>query len=242
MEENQRTELIDALRKNGLKEGEYRLVFTKEFKIEPIKPELSLKLVMPYPVKLPDYHIDYFVDDEKIEAIRNYLQALLAKHGSNATLFLKMATETPDTIMNNKEIIMQLERLAKENTHLANVFMHLHTWYSPSEFYKILFIYGVAQTLEQTILHYNRLSSEYKAEARFHGEDVITTHEENAEIDYWNLRSLLHGLENKVNMLAELVRKSEAFEEFGALRRRESEVLRQREQKANISLQVQPQK
>lgn len=174
--------------------------------------KLTLDEVMPYPVKEPDHHIYYFVQDEKVEAIRDFIQYLLALQGTNEVLVYRMAAETPATIMNNKEIILQLERLVKENTTLANVFMHLHAWYSPSEGFHWRFIYGVSQQLEQILIHFNSACSEYKAEETFHSSpsDIVEAHEKQAKIDYRNYRTLLHGLENKVKQLSELVRKMTA--------------------------------
>lgn len=307
-------QLVQKLQKCGidtskLNRQRLNIELTKTLRITPFSKK-SLDEVMPYPV-LPDKHcIDYFTQDELIEGIRDFLQYLLVKQGTNEMLIYKMAVETPSTVMNNKEIILQLERLAKENISLANNFIHLHSWYSPAEAYHFRFIYGVSQSLEQVKIHYDRLSSQYKAEARFHAKtlrdrfgkveslyirkingntedlsitrqkesfelmtalgypyyeidnkwligiqadlpavvqemlnsEIVQAHEGNAEIDYWNLRSLFHGLENKVHMLAELVRSSRESEEFGPLFRRQSEIESRREQSTALSLQIKPEK
>lgn len=236
--------ILKVLQESGLDTSKFpkvKIELTKTLTISKGE-ELTLAVAMPYPIPTDKHYIDYFIDDTLIETIRDFLQSLLGKQGRNKTLIYKMAESCPPTIMNNKEIIMQLERLATTDRHLANVFINLHVWYNSSEAYKHDFIYGVSQLLEQVIVHYNRLSREYKAEARFHGkENIITVHEQNAEIDYLTIREFLHGLENHVNMLTELVKKSAELEEFGALRRREADIERQRESKA-LTLQFEPKK
>jgi hypothetical protein len=194
----------------------------EELKIEITKtlaisrsPKLALDTALPYPIPDGKHYIDYFIQDKLVETVRDFLQTLLRTQGSNETLIYKMAAECPSTIMNNKEIVMQLERLAEKNVPLANNFIHIHSWYSASEAYKWRFTYGVAQQLEQVKIHYNRLCRLYIFEATFHSaENIYDAHEKNAKIDYLSMREFLHELENKVNMLAEITSKMGAEEPY----------------------------
>jgi hypothetical protein len=214
----QANQVLQVLAKAGVDTSK----FPDELKIEITKtlaishgPKLALDTALPYPIPEDKHYIDYFIQDKLVEIVRDFLQTLLRTQGSNETLIYKMAAECPATIMNNKEIVMQLERLAEKNVPLANNFIHIHSWYSASEAFKWRFVYGVAQQLEQVKIHYNRLCRQYVFEVDFHGaEDVYNAHEVNAKIDYLSMRELLHELENKVNMLAEITSKMGAEEPY----------------------------
>lgn len=169
----------------GIKEGgEYRLVFTKELKIEPMAKTLDITAVLPYP--LPEVEscevcdksfaqhgfTPYFTDPKHILSVRNFVIALMEKLDLTKNMPLKLAVEAPNTVLNPKEIVEGIFNLLKEeDVNRANHYIQAVTHYTPSESVRFALESGrgsLSQRIFQVERHYMALCREWRSEIQIH--------------------------------------------------------------------------
>ena len=188
----EKTESNDALReffeKIGIKPGqEYRFVFTKELKIEPVTKALDLSAILPYPLekagscpicdKAFAQHgfMPYFTDPKHIKSVRDFVIALRAKLDVTKNMPLKLAVEAPSSVLNPKEIVNRIFVLLREaqGENLANHFIRVVSHYTPSESIRYAIETGrgsLAQKLFQVERHYEARCREWRVELQVHKE------------------------------------------------------------------------
>ena len=209
--------------------------------VEAKTKDLTIEDVMPYPISdketekekckicarsLKEHnYMDFFLHPSHVNTIRKFWDSLKLKHDKTEITLLKLATNTPKTVMSPKEILLKLIEIGY-NPRMTTWIPQISAHYVPSEKldYKHRSITvkldsarvrynGIALLWETDFLEHKRLASKEEKTVERALEHVVTeplytefleTHALDAEIDYRFVQKEFHQIAARVNANLEL--------------------------------------